>query len=163
MKALKFFEISCAIIIGLIMICYIWVDGFSIFNNVDTPEELPESTRECEITILPTEKIYMHRYGTIEDPYREDLHGEIRCSCIRAVRSWGVELPYGISVEDMEPNTGIEIGAVAIFNEKDGGHIGIVTKIGKKGFYIKESNYVECEITERWISFEDNRLIGYYK
>jgi len=122
-------------------------------------------TKECknEITILPTEKIYMHRYGTIEDPYREDLHGEIRCSCIRAVRSWGVELPYGISAENIEPNAEIEIGAVAIFREKIGGHIGVVTKIGKKGFWIKESNYVKCEITERWISFEDHRLIGYYK
>lgn len=137
--------------------------SFAVTRNFGTPEELPESTRECEIIILPTEKIYMHQYGTIEDPYREDLHGEIRCSCIRAVRSWGVKIPYGMNAEDIEPNTEIEIGAVAIFREKNGGHIGVVTRIGEKGFWIKEANYVECEITERWISFEDKRLIGYYK
>ena len=87
-----------------------------------TPEVLPKSTRECEIIILPTEKIYMHRYGTVEDPYREDLHGEIRCSCVRYARSLGVELPYDLEPKDLEPNTEIEIGAVAIFSDN---HIGV--------------------------------------
>lgn len=119
--------------------------------------------KNCEINILPTEKIYMHQYGTTEDPYSEDLHGDLRCSCVRAVRSWGVDLPYGINAEDIEPNTEIEIGVVAIFNEKSGGHIGLVTRIGEKGFWVKESNYVKCEITERFIDFDDYRLVGYYK
>ena len=146
------------LILFILVLCLypLYYAGISIQN---------EEKIECEneTIILPTEKIYMHRYGTIEDPYREDLHGDIRCSCVRYARSLGVELPYDLIPIDLGPNTDIEIGAVAIFREKLCGHIGVVTRIGDKGFWIKESNYVECEITERWISFEDHRLIGYYK
>jgi hypothetical protein len=119
-----------------------------------------EETKECLTQILPTEKIYMHPYGTIEDPYREDLHGEIRCSCVRYARSLGVELPYELQPKDLQPNARIEVGISALFIEN---HIGVVSGIGKKGFWIKESNYVECEITERFINFNDYRLRGFYK
>lgn len=143
-----------------IIVCFFVgiMSGIMIYKNFSVSKECKN-----EIQILPIEKIYMHPFGTVEDPYREDLHGDIRCSCIRAVRSWGVEIPYGMNAEDIKPNIDIEIGAVAIFREKDGGHIGVVTKIGEKGFWIKESNYVECEITERFIDYTDYRLIGYYK
>lgn len=118
---------------------------------------------ECknEIYLLPIEKIYMHPYGTIEDPYREDLHGEIRCSCVRAVRSWGVELAYDLEPKDLDPNIEIEIGAVALFKGEN--HVGLVTGIGENVFRIKEANYLDCEITEREINFDDVRLTGFYK
>lgn len=113
--------------------------------------------------ILPIEKVYMHPFGDIDDPYREDLHGNIKCSCVRAVRSFGANIPYDTDAENIEPNSEIEVGAVAIFKTVNYSHIAIVTNIKDSTFWVKEANYLKCQITEREINFDDERLVGFYK
>lgn len=117
---------------------------------------------ESEIRVI-TEKIYIHPVGTFEDPFREDLHGSVECSCVRAVRSFGVDIPYGVNAVDFESNTEICVGVVVILRTTDYSHVAMVTAIEETGFWIKEGNYVKCKITERFIDFDDYRLKGFYQ
>lgn len=145
---------------------------FLFFLSCDLISKLKETKiveieveKNCEIVVRPVEKIYMHKYGNVGDPYREDLHGDIRCSCIRSARSFGADIPSETDAINLEPNTGISLGVVVIFltDDKEVRHVAVVTNIEEEGFWVKEGNYVKCEITERYISFDDHRIIGFYE
>ena len=53
------------IIIG----CWAVILFFGLLGFYNT--QINREEKICEIKVLPIEKIYMHPYGTIEDPYLE--------------------------------------------------------------------------------------------
>lgn len=112
----------------------------------------------------PTPKILNpHPEAIPNDPYREDLHGAIECSCIRSVRSFGFDLPYGTDAENLKPNAQISIGVLALFQFSNSSHVAYVTRIEEKGFWVKEGNYpIACEFSERFVDFGDWSLAGFY-
>lgn len=115
--------------------------------------------------IRPTRPVVLnpHPFATNKDPYREDLHGNLACSCIRTVRSLGFKLPYGTNAEDLKPNTKIAIGTLALFKFSNASHVAVVVKIEENGFWVREGNYpTACEFSERFVKYDDWFLIGFY-
>lgn len=157
----KCVEIFFLSIILIILACCLEFLGENYKMLKEQREILKKSIEK--IIIIEREIVYMHPFGTIKDPYREDLHGVVECSCIRTIRSLGIELPFDTDAKDLQPNTDLAVDVIAIFRTKDYSHVGLVTEIKEDGFLIKEGNYVECRITERFIKFGDYRLIGFYK
>lgn len=108
--------------------------------------------------------INYHPFSIPNDPYREDLHGQIECSCVRYARSLGLPIPYNTNAINLKPNTEISLGVGALFSEEQG-HVAVVVEILEDGFWVDEGDYKKCERTKRFIKFDNpyNKLIGFYK
>jgi hypothetical protein len=62
----------------------------------------------------------------------------------------------------MKPNTTeVSVGTGILFSEVEG-HIAVITSITDTGYWVKEGDYIDCEITERFVEFDDYRIIGFY-
>lgn len=95
---------------------------------------------------------------TYETPITRDmLH-----SCIKYVRSKGVPIPYGTNADSLYPNTTPFVGAVALFRYPNDYHVAYVERITEEGFYISETNYSHGKYTERFISWDDIYLRGFW-
>lgn len=119
-------------------------------------DEPPGMCEYTEVVVNP------HPFGTEDDPYREDLHGDVECSCVRFARSQGAELPYGVDAKDLVPNSEPEVGGVIILQYKET-HVAYIEEISEEGYHIREGNYRPCEITERVIPVDDHRIVGFWK
>ena len=139
-------------------------EGRGVVDNVLYIIEDDMVFRSINRPFIKDKIINSHPFSTLEDPYREDLHGKIECSCVRYTRSLGLQIPYNTDAINIKPNTRISIGVGALFLEEEG-HIAFVTKINEEGFWIDEAGYEKCKSTKRFIKFNDpyNKLIGFYK
>lgn len=138
------------------------LSAFLFPAEVSCEPKIVEVVEIIEVEAEP-EIIYMHPFGTKEDPYREDLHGDIGCSCVRTARSLGINIPYGMDAVDLKPNTDKPEVGIGVLIKTENGHIAKITKIEEDKLWVIEGGYSDCEIVERFYSFDDPRIIGYYK
>jgi hypothetical protein len=97
---------------------------------------------------------------------QEEVPDSTYCSCVSTAISMGANIPLK-DASRFIPNSPPRVGAVALFyypNSKPEYqyHIGYVAVVGTDSFLLKEGNYKKCEYGERWVSFTDPRLRGFY-
>jgi hypothetical protein len=85
----------------------------------------------------------------------------IYCSCIKTARSLCANIPPGTNAWDIEPNTTPAVGVLALFSYPKADHVACVVYIGQHGFSVVEGNYERCEITRRFIEWDDPSLRGF--
>lgn len=114
--------------------------------------------------MVTTEQVVMnpHPQGTEADPYLEELHGPIECSCIRYARSKGIKIPYGINAKDLTPNAEPEVGVLVLIDSKVA-HVSVVTSIDEIGYWITEGNWQHCKETKRRIPKNHHSIRGFWK
>lgn len=88
------------------------------------------------------------------------------CSCMAGLNAWGLKIPG--NARELTPNTSPAIGRVALFKYNEGKdvndfHAALITGFTKNGFKIKETNFKKCRYTERFISWNDKFLRGFYE
>ena len=105
--------------------------------------------------------VYVYNAPSQQPPMKAINPYAVECSCIRTARDLGLDIPYNTNAKDIKPNTHIAIGVGVLFNDGDG-HIAIVISIRENGFWIKEGDYKNCKITERFIEWTDDKLLGFY-
>lgn len=86
----------------------------------------------------------------------------IGCSCIKTARHFGAKIDWGVNAKDLKPNSTPEIGALALFAYEGIDHVALITKIEANGFWVKEGNFKECEIGERFVWWIDPFIRGFY-
>ncbi len=86
----------------------------------------------------------------------------VACSCIKAARLFGAELPLNTNASELKPNTTIFEGVLALFSYDKSDHAATVTKIGDSSFSVLEGNYIKCKMIEREVDFNDPFLKGFY-
>lgn len=90
---------------------------------------------------------------------------EVACNCYLYVKNRIKALPL---MKEVIPNTTPHKGAVAIFNYKDKTtglpvkHIAIMGDFDGEGFWVRESNFTNCEYGKRYILFSDSHLVGFW-
>lgn len=100
---------------------------------------------------------------TIAPAATSTLPYSILSSCVKWVRFRGVPLAMGTNAEDVKPNTTIHKGAVAVFRYRLESHIAYVESFDADGFTISETNYHHGKQDERYVSFLDPFLIGFWE
>ena len=85
------------------------------------------------------------------------------CSCIKTARNLGIDIPYDTEADDLKSNTTIFVGALALFKYPNFSHVAVVTKLEASGFWVHEGNYKLCEMTKRFILYNDPALRGFWK
>lgn len=89
----------------------------------------------------------------------------VECNCYAFVAQTH-DLPW---MAEIQPNTTPSVGAVAIFiySEKGTGmpvkHIAIIVAVKETGFVIKECNFHRCHCGERFISYSDPHIVGFWR
>lgn len=96
------------------------------------------------------------------EPVEEDIPivskpDPITTNCYAYIAQY-VKLP---PTREILPNTAIYPGVVAIFQYKVK-HYALVEKLTEEGFVVKESNYTPGVIGERFIKWNDPKLIGFF-
>lgn len=84
-----------------------------------------------------------------------------RCSCIQAVRKFGVHIPKGTNAGDLISNAGPAVGHVVLL-KYDLPHVAVIIGMTETTLTIREGNYEKCAITERIIDQNDPRIRGYW-
>jgi len=128
----------------------------------------PEHNIECGLELLSKNQYW--RWQSSQNEWIDNVSTSTRnhvlqnCQCVTFLRSKGVKLPQApVNAEDLEPNSRPFVGAVALFYyPQGGGHAGLITDIGWLGFWVSESNFNKCKRTERFISWNDKFLKGFY-
>jgi hypothetical protein len=94
---------------------------------------------------------------------------EVLCSCVKGVREFIPDLPFG-DAADFFPNTELKEGVVAIFwfppSEKypqGTKHVAYVDEVIDHIFHIKQTNKQSCAYSEEWVSVDSPYLIGFYE
>lgn len=83
------------------------------------------------------------------------------CSCVRYVQSLGGKVS-GNAINVIPTHFTPSEGDIAIMRYPNNvGHVALVTKVEDSGFWITEANYHSCKKTERFISNDYRRLIGF--
>jgi len=84
------------------------------------------------------------------------------CSCIVTARMIGLDLPKYVHAGDIRPNTSIpEIGG-GILLSYSVEHIAVIKGMDSVGMFVAEGNFERGKYTERYISFKDPSIRGYY-
>ncbi len=83
------------------------------------------------------------------------------CSCVKYARSHIPDLPPMRTPDDLEPNSPPFVGAAVLLDYKLA-HIAVITEIRDDGYMITEANYKPCEITERFLPWDNAHLRGFY-
>lgn len=92
----------------------------------------------------------------VVEPPKED-----KLSCIQYARQF-IEIPYNTNAKDLVPNSVPIKGGAVLFSYTTDDHIAIITKIGKKGFWVKEANFEkESKIGDRYVSFANKFIRGF--
>jgi len=86
----------------------------------------------------------------------------VKCSCV-IFASQFLDLPKNTDAIDLKPNNQPAVGNGILFNYNGVGHIAIITGYKENGFLVKESNYNECKISTRVVSFNDKSIVGFIK
>lgn len=84
------------------------------------------------------------------------------CSCVKYARTLIPALPMIRTPRDLSANTSAALG-VAVLLDYNLAHIAVLTRIEGNGFFISESNFKFCQKTERFITFTDPALRGFWK
>lgn len=85
------------------------------------------------------------------------------CSCVKQVRAFGVKFPKISSPSELTPNTSPAAGVIALFNYSGTPHMALIYKIESNGFWVKEANMEKCKRSERFISWGDKSILGFWK
>lgn len=84
-------------------------------------------------------------------------------SCVKGLRSFGVDLPIISSPNDLSSNSVCKIGAVALFNYPGNiGHGGLIIDMSPEDITLKETNYRAGQLTIRKIAYNDPYFRGCY-
>lgn len=115
------------------------------------------------VTITPSQVIYTpEEVEEILEEYREEIDEEsIYCQCLKTSRSLGANLPY-INADQLNKNGTPTQGGVVILKYGDVYHTAYIQFILKGGLWVQEGNYVRCKKTERFISWDDPNIIGFW-
>jgi len=89
---------------------------------------------------------------------------ESLCSCVKGVRSFGINLPSVKSAKDLPANSTFHVGAVVLFDypENELGHVALIVKMTPEYMIVKETNYKKCSYTERRVYYNDPNIRGFY-
>lgn len=93
---------------------------------------------------------------------------EVLCSCVKGVRHFVPNMPYG-DANNVFANTDPFVGSVAIIwyppserYPQGTKHVAYVSAIVGDQFYIKQTNKINCQYSEEWVSFSDPKLLGFF-
>lgn len=90
-----------------------------------------------------------------------------RFNCVKYVRARVKTLPYGLwTITDKRKIINShtpKVGNVTIMNTGFGGHVAIVTFVGKKQITIREANYKHGKVTERHGTKSSLKIVGYFR
>lgn len=90
------------------------------------------------------------------------VYASDNCSCVRYVVGLRPDAPLKDAV-DYVPNSQPYKGAVAIFRYKNGvSHVAYVSSTHGSYFGIWEANYKRCQLTQRYIRYDDPTLLGFW-
>ena len=88
---------------------------------------------------------------------------EEKLSCVQYARQF-VDIPYNTDAVDIKSNSYATEGGAVLFSYPNDDHIAIIVKFQGNGAWIKEANFEEPgKISERYISFGDKFIRGFYK
>lgn len=89
-------------------------------------------------------------------------HANIYCSCVQTARWLGVPIETGTNAKDIKPNSYPVKNGLVLFSYKNDDHVAKIIKFFNDGFWVREGNFDECQITERFVSFKDPYLKGFW-
>lgn len=90
--------------------------------------------------------------------------GQTLCSCVETAKILANKefSPIGYA-RNLKPNTDTpEVGDIVIIDESPAGHLAVIKTIWADTYVIMEGNYERCVYTEREISKQYNKIIGFY-
>lgn len=96
----------------------------------------------------------------------KQLATENYCSCVKFVRSLGVEVPH-IDAKwfGTFPHMIPKLNGLVIFkygDSTDQYHIAYIDELGEDSFHIKEANYIPCKFSERWIPYDSDKILSFW-
>lgn len=122
----------------------------------------PEDNIACGIKMLENQDYW--RWSESQPVWFQDISTSTRemiieqCNCGIFARNRGLNFKPVEYVEELEPNGRPMIGGGVLFTY---GHLAVITKIEEDGFWIIESNYRRCKVSERFIKWGDNTIKGF--
>jgi hypothetical protein len=93
----------------------------------------------------------------------EDFSIPIECECVRYIReTFGV--PIRGNADTIEPNTDVPItGGVVLLNYDGVFHAAYIkAELPNGNLLVEDANYEKCEVTERVIEKDDERIRGFW-
>lgn len=84
------------------------------------------------------------------------------CSCVSTVRKLGANPPKG-DAKDLITNGIPTVGGIVKFKYGEIYHIAYIQFFVGNGMWIQEGNFVVCEFTERFVSFNNPFIIGFWQ
>ncbi len=72
-------------------------------------------------------------------------------------------LPNLPKMADITPNSGADVGKVAVLTYGDVKHVGYITKLDAGGFWINDANFKPCDVQTHFIKWDDPHLRGYWE
>ena len=91
----------------------------------------------------------------------------IFCSCVQTARSiCQPQLPKGDAI-DLQPNGPPQQNGIVLLNYTNSdnetiGHMACIQAMLPKGMWVQEGNKEECEYTERFVSYDDPAIRGFW-
>lgn len=100
----------------------------------------------------------------VEKPVIEKPKNELACSCVRWVNHLNPKAPlvdarfYASFKLSPTPT----LGSIVVFKYPNNYHIAKVIKLKENTFIVSESNFKECEIEDREVPYDSDRILGYF-
>jgi len=86
----------------------------------------------------------------------------VLCECVATARIYSkFELPRQHAYQ-FKPNSVPTVGGLVLMRYGDLSHVAVIMAIMPGGIYVREGNYKKCEYSERFIQWDDSRIIGFW-
>ena len=89
-------------------------------------------------------------------------HANIFDSCITTARWLGVPIPRGTNAKDIKPNSYPIKNGLILFSYDNNDHVAKIVSFLTNGFWVIEGNKIAGKLTERFVSFKDPFLKGFW-
>ena len=134
-----------------------------VLSLFTSPElEIPPST-----TVEAIESPYTPiSEAIVVEPSIDTLEPDLepfKCLCVAYARAIGMDLPYPINADELEPNGMPDIGNGILFRYGDVYHLAVIIGFTDEGWLVTESNKESCTISERVVKWDDKFILGFVK
>ncbi len=139
--------------VRVLLLTALLVAAFSDFHVAFAPTAYAHS-----IETLPSVPIASTTEVVVET--EKPQYDALACNCYALVKS---RLPSFPQTKELESNTSVHIGVVAIFDYSGLPHYGIVTRFDAYGFWISDSNFKHCQYLTHYIKMTDPAIRGFWE
>jgi len=140
-----------------------------LINLTPTPiqevESLMVNIEEAKIELEAIKKIEIHipEEKIIEEEIISVTKDSIACYCSRWAQENGVDIPDA-DAWDLYASSTPQVGGGVLFKYGDNideHHIAKTLWLLEYGMWVREANKIPCQITERFVSYNDESIIGF--